>query len=253
MKGDEIKILAGKYGVPAGTLEKDFALTIILSIISGFDGIDKVVFKGGTALKKAYFAETRFSEDLDFTCSEDISSDLYDLLIKEIVNKQVNFTEVKEEKTVAQSKGFSVKYNDFNGYPNSVKIDLSIRENVLGGKENRQIIHFYDNIEPGVFYIPTMTLKEIVAEKVRAITYAHRPRHLYDMWYIIGKNVVIDPNLVNSKLALYGEQFDFEKLKEGITMMKDNWKRDLQYLMPSVPSFDDVAQKVLAKITDIMK
>lgn len=253
MKGDEIKILAGKCGVPAGILEKDFAITIILSIISGFAGIDKLVFKGGTALKKAYFAETRFSEDLDFTCAEDISSGLYDLLIKEIVNKQVNFTEVKEEKTVVQSKGFSVKYNDFNGHPNSVKIDLSIRENVLGGQENRQIIHFYENIEPNVFYVPTMTLKEIVAEKVRAIIYAHRPRHLYDMWYLIGKNVAIDPNLVNSKLSLYGEQFDFEKLKEGITMMKDNWKRDLQYLMPKVPSFDEVAQKVLLKIADVMK
>ncbi len=253
MKGDEIKILAGKYGVPAGTLEKDFAITTILSIISGFDGINKVVFKGGTALKKAYFAETRFSEDLDFTCAEDISSGLYDLLTKEIANKQVNFTEVKEEKTVAQSKGLSVKYNDFNGYPNSVKIDLSIRENVLGGQENRQIIHFYDNIEPNIFYIPTMTLKEIVAEKVRAIIYARRPRHLYDMWYLIGKNVVIDTNLVNSKLAHYDERFDLEKLKEGMAMMKENWKRDLQYLMPKVPSFDEVAEKVLMKISNVMK
>lgn len=253
MKGDEIKILAGKYGVPAGTLEKDFAITIILSIISGFDGINKLVFKGGTALKKAYFTETRFSEDLDFTCAEDISSGLYDLLIKEIANKQVNFTEVKEEKTITQSKGFSVKYNDFNGRPNSVRIDLSIRENVLCGQENLQIIHFYENIEPNVFYIPTMTLKEIVAEKVRAITYAHRSRHLYDMWYLMGKNVVIDPSLVNSKLALYHDRFDLEKLKEGITMMKENWKRDLQHLMPNVPSFDEVAQNVLAKIAAAMK
>ena len=253
MRGDEIKILAGKHGVPAGILEKDFALTIILSIISGFGGIDKVVFKGGTALKKAYFAETRFSEDLDFTCSKDISSELYDLLIKEIDNKQVRFTAVKENKTAAQSRGFSVTYDDFNGHPNSVKIDLSIRENVLGSKEKQQIIHFYDNVEPSIFYIPTMTLKEIMVEKIRAITYAHRPRHMYDMWYLIGKNVVIDPNLVNSKLTLYGGRFDFEKLKEGITMMKNNWKRDLQHLMPKVPPFDDVAQKILGKIADVMK
>jgi len=246
MRGDEIRILAGRCGVPAGTLEKDFAITVILSIISGFDGIDKAVFKGGTALKKAYFAETRFSEDLDFTCAEDISSDLYDLLTEEIVNTQVSFTGVKKEKTVAQSRGFSVKYDDFNGHPNSVKIDLSIRENVLNGTENRQIIHFYDGVEPNVFYIPTMSLKEIVAEKIRAITYAHRPRHLYDMWYLIGKNIAIDPNLVNSKLALYDEQFELEKLKEGITLMEENWKRDLRHLMPSVPPFDDVAKKVLA-------
>jgi uncharacterized protein len=253
MKGDEIRILAGKYGVPAGTLEKDFAITIILSIMSKFDEISKLVFKGGTALKKAYFAETRFSEDLDFTCAEDISGSLYDLLIKEIADQQVNFTGVKEEKTIVQSKGFSVKYNDFNGHPNSVKIDLSIRENVLRGQENRKIIHFYDNVEPAVFYIPTMTLKEIISEKVRAIMYARRPRHLYDMWYLIEKNVAVDPNLVNSKLALYDSQFELEKLKEGIAIMKENWERDLQYLMPTVPSFDEVAKKVVSKIADAMK
>jgi uncharacterized protein len=253
MKGDEIRILAGKYGVPAGTLEKDFAITIILSIISKFDEINKLVFKGGTALKKAYFEETRFSEDLDFTCGEDISGSLYDLLIKEIAAQPVNFTEVKEEKTVVQSKGFSVKYNDFNGHPNSVRIDLSIRENVLCGQENRKIIHSYGDVEPSAFYIPTMTLKEIISEKVRAIIYARRPRHLYDMWYLIEKNVAIDPNLVNSKLALYDEQFELEKFKEGMAMMKENWKRDLQHLMPDVPSFDEVAKKVLTKIADAMK
>jgi uncharacterized protein len=197
MKGDEIRILAGKYGVPAGTLEKDFAITIILSIMSKFDEINKLVFKGGTALKKTYFEETRFSEDLDFTCAEDISGSLYDLLIKETADQPVNFTEVKEEKTIVQSKGFSVKYSDFNGHPNSVRIDLSIREDVLLGQENRRIIHFYDNVEPSIFYIPTMTLKEITSEKIRAIIYARRPRHLYDIWYLIEKNVAIDPNLVN--------------------------------------------------------
>ncbi|MGI0102314.1 MAG: nucleotidyl transferase AbiEii/AbiGii toxin family protein [Nitrosotalea sp.] len=253
MKGDEIKILAGKHGVPAGTLEKDFTITIILSIISRFGEIDKLVFKGGTSLKKAYFAETRFSEDLDFTCTEDISSSLYGFLIKGITNNQVDFTEVKEEKTVAQSKSFSVKYNDFNGHPNSVKIDLSIREKVLNGQENRQIIHFYDNMKPSVFHIPTMTLKEIIAEKVRAIIYAQRPRHLYDMWYLLGKNVVIDPSLVNSKLSLYGDQFDLKKLKEGMNKTKKNWKADLRHLMPNMPSFDDVAENVLIKISEVMK
>jgi hypothetical protein len=57
---------------------------------------------------------------------------------------------------------------------------------------------------------------------------------------------------VNSKLDLYDEQFELEKFKEGIDMMKKNWKRDLQYLLPNVPSFDDVVKKVLTKIADVM-
>ena len=34
---------------------------------------DKLAFKGGTALKRAYYPDYRFSEDLDFTLCVDLS------------------------------------------------------------------------------------------------------------------------------------------------------------------------------------
>ena len=70
-----LRKLAGKYQMPLGTLEKDYALTNLLSVIVNFPKLDKIVFKGGTALKKIYFENFRFSEDLDFVCFEDVSDD----------------------------------------------------------------------------------------------------------------------------------------------------------------------------------
>jgi len=49
-------------------LERDYLISWILAGISSREALRKaLVFKGGTALKKCYFGEYRFSEDLDFS------------------------------------------------------------------------------------------------------------------------------------------------------------------------------------------
>lgn len=49
-------------------IEKDYALSYLLAAIDQTDGLaENLVLKGGTALKKLYFAEYRFSEDLDYS------------------------------------------------------------------------------------------------------------------------------------------------------------------------------------------
>ncbi|MGI0060679.1 MAG: nucleotidyl transferase AbiEii/AbiGii toxin family protein, partial [Nitrosotalea sp.] len=70
MNDEKIRILASKENVPIGTIEKDYAVTSVLSLIAQLSKLDKMVFKGGTAIKKVHFNDFRFSEDLDFTCSE---------------------------------------------------------------------------------------------------------------------------------------------------------------------------------------
>lgn len=55
-------------GKPRYVVEKDYALSYLLAAIAAVDLLrESLVFKGGTCLRKAYFAGYRFSEDLDFT------------------------------------------------------------------------------------------------------------------------------------------------------------------------------------------
>jgi hypothetical protein len=55
-------------GLPWEVLERDYLLSWILAGIGQVPALKgSLVFKGGTALKKCYFGEYRFSEDLDFT------------------------------------------------------------------------------------------------------------------------------------------------------------------------------------------
>lgn len=57
MDKDDFRKIAGKYKVPLGTIEKDYAVTNLLLVISQFPKINKMIFKGGTAIKKIYFQD----------------------------------------------------------------------------------------------------------------------------------------------------------------------------------------------------
>ena len=64
----EVLQLAKKLGLQNSTIEKDYVLGwVLMSIQNNSKTKDSWIFKGGTCLKKCFFDEYRFSEDLDFT------------------------------------------------------------------------------------------------------------------------------------------------------------------------------------------
>lgn len=57
-----------RLDVPWEVLERDYFLSWILAGVSQTESLHShLAFNGGTALKKCYFGEYRFSEDLDFS------------------------------------------------------------------------------------------------------------------------------------------------------------------------------------------
>jgi len=142
-----LRKLAGKHHAPLGILEKDYALTNLLSVIARFPRIDSMVFKGGTALKKIHFEDFRFSEDLDFTCFDDISDEFMDFLNNEMKNLDVSFTVISDLEKRSESTKFKVKYDMFNGAPNSIKVDLSLRGDVQLDHPDKPVLHFYDTFQ----------------------------------------------------------------------------------------------------------
>jgi predicted nucleotidyltransferase component of viral defense system len=62
-----------RLGLPWEALERDYLLSWVLTGIGQVDSLrETLVFKGGTALKKCYFGDYRFSEDLDFSGLEGV-------------------------------------------------------------------------------------------------------------------------------------------------------------------------------------
>jgi predicted nucleotidyltransferase component of viral defense system len=61
----------GGRRIPETVLERDYCLSWFLVGLARSPLRDRLAFKGGTALKKCYFGDSRFSEDLDFTLVEE--------------------------------------------------------------------------------------------------------------------------------------------------------------------------------------
>jgi predicted nucleotidyltransferase component of viral defense system len=63
-----LRVYARERGVRLDIVERDYALSYLLAAIAETPGLgEQVVLKGGTALKKMYYRDYRFSEDLDYS------------------------------------------------------------------------------------------------------------------------------------------------------------------------------------------
>jgi len=133
-----------------------------------------------------------------------------------------------------------VKYKDLNEHPNSVKIDLSLRELPILEPKIRDILNpDYENITNFELYV--FPLKEILAEKIRAVFTRKVARDVFDVWFLLRKDVDLDLILVEKKMKIYEDmEFKKEDFICKIEERRDDWKRDLRTLVPEAPSFDTV-------------
>src|SRR5262249_2284487 len=63
-----VRELSIRLGVPVPSIEKDYVMGWLLWGINNVPSLNNnLVLKGGNSLRKIYFPDTRFSDDLDFT------------------------------------------------------------------------------------------------------------------------------------------------------------------------------------------
>jgi predicted nucleotidyltransferase component of viral defense system len=74
-------------------IEKDYWVTFILKALSQSEFRDKIVFKGGTSLSKAFNCIDRFSEDIDLAVlnADGITGNQLSELIKQVESKLARF------------------------------------------------------------------------------------------------------------------------------------------------------------------
>ena len=246
----ELKGIAARNGVPQAVVEKDLVLSVALKAISESELSGRAVFKGGTAIRKIYFEDARFSEDLDFN-AVDIEKNNCMKLLNEALGKReidgITFEKAEEERTSAGLKA-SVRYIGPLAHAQRIRFDFNFRENLIGKPERRQTIDLYGIVAPGVL---VMGLEEIFAEKIHALGSRSAPRDLYDAWFLFGKGVRMDKQVLDRKFAYYGEEFDVEKAIENARKGRHNWKRDLGHLLKELPEFELLEEIVERKLREI--
>lgn len=152
-----------------------------------------LLFKGGTALKKCYFPDYRFSEDLDFTFLsenfdrrqvinefEQVFSWIYEASRIRILVKDAN------ELSTGNINFFAGHIGPLggDGSKKGVKIDVGQDEFVYYDPVDVGVLSDYSDLD-GSFSVKCYRLEEIVAEKMRSLMQRTIPRDLYALWYLL--------------------------------------------------------------------
>lgn len=254
---------AGGRRIPEAVLERDYCLAWFLASMAQSPLKDVLIFKGGTALKRCYFTDYRFSEDLDFTLRqkmtpEEILRNLQALYANIHTASGVRFEFGELDRHGHEnSQTFYLNYKGPLPARNSVKVDITLEEVITHGYDDRAVLQSYPEFDdlPQGRQILAYSLHEIAIEKTVALADTARtePRDLYDLWHLVTEaNVELGHlhNELRDKLRFRGKAF--EGIEEAITAkearLKRLWSTRLSHQVVYLPEFDEVFRSVRRSI-----
>jgi predicted nucleotidyltransferase component of viral defense system len=177
--GIEIREISRENGIPETTVERDYALNWVLVAIS-HEIDDMMALKGGTAIRKTYIGDYRFSEDLDFTLLVNIDKNMLEKKVITAVKKSkaesgINFNEnIRIEETPNKTYEMVTYFRMLRkmGSPLRIRLDItrSEDEKIILPLKRRSIIHPYSDRCRGKILV--YSLEEILAEKLRSPMYS---------------------------------------------------------------------------------
>lgn len=274
-----------RLGIPWEVLERDYLLSWVLAGIGRVDALrDTLVFKGGTALKKCYFGDYRFSEDLDFSSVGDVpTGEAMERAIREACAAAARLldeyapVEITCERYTERDphpggqEAFTIRAQlPWQRAPQTrVMVETAVDEKVLKPAPVRRVLHEYG--EPFEAEVRVYALEEIVAEKLRAILQhveklqergwsRSRARDYYDLWRVLGSyrdrmDLSGFPAFLREKCAVRSATFtgpdDFFQ-EPMLAYVEKTWRQWLGPLVPGLPSFETVIGELRPQIASLV-
>ncbi|MGB3742239.1 MAG: nucleotidyl transferase AbiEii/AbiGii toxin family protein [Castellaniella sp.] len=188
-------VTAGGRRIPESVIERDYVLAWFLTGLANHPLREVLAFKGGTALRRCWFPDYRFSEDLDFTLIrpitlEEILAGLDEIFaaISADTGLQIAFDR-SDRHSHQNSHTFYLRYQGPLPAENDVKVDVTINEVLCFPLQDRPVHRTYDGFDdlPVGPTVKVYAIEEIVIEKLLAPSDRARnePRDLYDLWYLL--------------------------------------------------------------------
>jgi len=232
-----ITFAAGYFRISQTFIEKDYWITQALKRMSQNPNAEKVVFKGGTSLSKAYRLTNRFSEDVDIAVidansftgnqlkmlikklAKDMASDLEEEVVKGITSKGSRFYKaiykypsivgLMMQNTVKQGQ-LLIEINTYgNPYPYVKQKISSFIGDYLIAVNRQDLLEQYDLKQ---FTINVLDKRRTMLEKLVSLirfSFAENPsrelankiRHFYDLYYLAN----------NEECVQYLQSIEFQK------------------------------------------
>lgn len=274
----EVRKTAAAKQVDPMVIDLDYSLSwILLGMKKTSINLLGLIFKGGTCLRKCYFPDYRFSEDLDFTATAPLSESTITNLIENsfewvVEHDGPDFTvqpyrfEIVNDEYGKESYQIRAYYRgplNWSGSPRRIKLDVTRAEKILLPTIDRKVFHPYsDNQTLGALELSCYSLEEVMAEKIRAIGGQRRfavSRDLYDIYNLLDADVNLDSvrQILPEKFRLKGldiNSMDARSLKNRYSEFEHDWNNRLQYLVQNNQlNFETAWFRVWALINDISK
>lgn len=271
--------------VPWDVIEKDYVLSWILAGMSEVEEIKNLlVFKGGTALKKFYFGDYRYSEDLDFTI---LDNSVERSVLENLINKACKASQRLMEQTMPSFPMQASLYIEKQPHPKGqvafvIKtqlpwhrelhvrslIEITFQETLIYKPIYKKIIHEYEEALSSELQV--YPLEEIIIEKVKAILSnfeklhergwaRSRVRDYYDLWWIF-KRYKQDLNLNNFKenfqkkypdtQGTFSNYQDFFK-SDSVAQVESTWGQWLSPLQYTIPSSREVIEDLKESLKEV--
>jgi predicted nucleotidyltransferase component of viral defense system len=216
--------------------EKDYIEEMFLSGI--FNSLDSVVFRGGTSISK-FYGSVRFSDDLDFSFVQDKAQQNVAGVLEKVIKSLSEWYPIKIMRRTNSAGMLTYElsirgplFETLNKYQH-LKIEIDKKASVVETIGRFRRNPKYDDLRPYLALV--MSEKEILAEKVVALLFRRnlKARDLYDIYYLVNKNVEIKVGLIDRKMKEYGHTFSSERLHKRLMGISKIWEKELRRLLPS--------------------
>lgn len=257
IKPGEIQQKAHAAGVRDQQIEKDYILSWILQGIAQHEYLSKViVFKGGTVLKKIYFEDYRFSEDLDFTLLNNAvtNEQIFEWFseIFEFIEEEANIPLEIIDNNQHEDRGINFYISYVGplggiGANKKVKVDIARAEQLEFETVWQNVLLNYSDQED--HQLLCYSLEESLVEKMRSIMQRMQARDLYDIWYLLevhGMEIDFYINEFKSKCESKGlnpSEFH-KKLEQRLPLYKGRWLKSMKEQIHDLPEFEKVEREL---------
>ncbi len=242
----ELQDYAKLKGFSLGNTEKDYLIDIALLSISR-NTKNELVFKGGTCLYK-FHKLGRFSEDLDFSAVHKIDIDnLISHMLSDFERFGIKaFMHKKKEPHNAILITLRLEGPLFSGKPMTyagIGIDINLKSSVDLEPEFLEYNSPYSDI-PKVSVL-CMRQEEIFAEKIRALMTRTRARDLFDLNFLLKKQVHPKEEIIAQKMEYYNKEMSTSKIIQKIKSLDKSWEKELSGFTSETPSFQRTSKEVI--------
>jgi predicted nucleotidyltransferase component of viral defense system len=275
---DEIEQKSAEFGIHVANVQRDYVFGWFLVAVYTATALkDILILKGGNCFRKAYFPNTRFSADLDFSTESAVD----EAFVVAQFNLACQFVQDQAgvifdlERTQIRVQGqlddrrrvfdARVYFKDFYGNADHIAIRLSIDitefDRIFLPTEARQIIHPYSDSATCTGPVHCLKLEEMIASKLKCLLQRQHVPDVYDLVYsvFINRDIAVDRGEV---LTTFFRKTIYERspgvarqllLELPLLALKTAWTRYIVAPIQGVLDFDDAVGRFQAFINELFE